>query len=57
VWVYEGEILAEVVLAVRSPNWRTYSSKIIQPHQTGDWEVIIQDCNGKELKRLDFSIN
>ncbi|MEW5922525.1 MAG: DUF2914 domain-containing protein [Candidatus Zixiibacteriota bacterium] len=56
VWYLNGEQMADVELPVKSPSWRTWSSKQILPSWTGDWEVKIVDADGKEMKALPFKI-
>lgn len=55
-WLYRGDRVAEVRLEVRSPTWRTWSSKEIMGHQTGDWKVEILDGGGNVLGSLDFTV-
>ncbi|MDF2177964.1 DUF2914 domain-containing protein [Aliiglaciecola sp. CAU 1673] len=38
-WFYQGELMAEVPMSVRSPNWRTWSSKRLLPAWQGNWQV------------------
>lgn len=56
VWYYGEKERARVTLDVRSTNWRTYSSKIIQPHETGLWRVEILGPDGTVLKALEFNV-
>jgi hypothetical protein len=56
VWLFDGNERARIDLAVNSSNWRTYSSKIIQPHELGTWRVDVLDSGGKILKRLEFEV-
>ncbi len=56
VWYFGDKERARVVLDVKSPNWRTYSSKIIQAHETGPWRVDIVGPDGEVLKSLEFSV-
>jgi hypothetical protein len=56
VYYHDGEEKAVVNLAIRSPLFRTYSSKRILPSWTGPWRVDIVDTNGNVLKSLDFTI-
>ena len=56
VWYFDGTERARVGLAVNSVSWRTYSSKIIQPHEMGAWSVDVLDANGKVLKSLEFEV-
>jgi hypothetical protein len=53
----QGEVeRARVHLAVRSADWRTWSTKRINPAWTGDWTVRIEDAEGRVLDRLTFTI-
>jgi len=45
---------ARVDLAIKSSTWRTYSSKIIQPHEIGSWRVEVLDPEGTVLKVIQF---
>ena len=56
VWYFDGTERARVGLAVHSVSWRTYSSKIIQPHEMGAWSVDVLDSNGKVLRTLEFEV-
>ena len=56
VWSREGEQMAVVELPVRSAAWRTWSSKNILPHWTGNWEVKIMDAEDNVLKGLTFTV-
>jgi Protein of unknown function (DUF2914) len=55
-WFYGDRLMSEIRLPVKSPNWRTYSSKTILPGWTGAWRVDITDEDGKVLKTLSFTI-
>lgn len=56
VWYWGSEERARVQLSVRSPNWRTNSSKVIQEHETGQWRVDILDTDGNVLSTVRFRI-
>jgi hypothetical protein len=56
VWYFAETERAVVTLKVNGPNWRTYSSKIIQPHEIGDWRVDVLGPEGDTLKRVPFKI-
>ena len=56
VWRYGEAQRARVKLEVNPPNWRTYSSKIIQAHEKGTWNVEILDANGNRLDMVRFEI-
>ncbi|RMG68308.1 MAG: DUF2914 domain-containing protein [Nitrospirae bacterium] len=55
-WFYKDRFMAEVELPVKSPDWRTYSSKRILPSWKGPWRVDITDREGLLLKSLHFEI-
>ncbi len=56
VWVHDGKPRARVRLPVRSPDWRTWSSKRILPAWTGPWEVMVLDAAGVVLERRAFQV-
>jgi hypothetical protein len=55
-WYYGGVERTRITLGVKPPAWRTYSSKIIQPHEIGAWRVEILDSAGNILKTVEFEI-
>jgi len=56
VWFRDDVESARVRLPVRSPAWRTWSSKRIRPDWTGKWTVRIEDAEGRVLDTLNFTI-
>jgi len=56
VWYHGADERARVDLDVNSDGWRTWSSKIIQPHEVGSWRVDVLDSAGTVLKELQFEI-
>jgi hypothetical protein len=54
VWYFGDRERARVKLGVDSANWRTYSSKIIRPHEIGDWHVDVLGPGGELLKVIEF---
>ena len=56
VWYFAETERARVSLSVNGSSWRTYSSKIIQSHEIGDWRVDVLDPEGKVLETLLFEI-
>jgi len=56
VWYFGDTERARISLAVNPPNWRTYSSKIIQAHEIGKWHVKILDESGNSLEDVAFEI-
>ena len=55
-WYFGEDIVASVVLPVRSANWRTFSSKKLLPEYTGDWRVEVLSQEGDLLKKIIFMI-
>ncbi len=56
IWHRGDEKVAEVPLSIKSPSFRTYSSKNILPEWTGKWKVEIAADDGTVLKTLEFTI-
>ena len=56
VWYYDETEHARVELDVKSKDWRTYSSKLILPHETGKWHVDVLDKDGRILETYRFDI-
>jgi hypothetical protein len=56
VWYFAEAERAVVKLKVNSISWRTYSSKVIQPHEIGDWRVDVLGPEGNILKSVHFEI-
>jgi len=57
VWYYGDTVRARVTLEVNSPRWRTYSSKIILPHEIGEWHVEVLGPEGNRLMLIPFAIS
>ncbi len=57
VWYFGETERARVGLDVRSGSWRTFSSKIIQPHEIGDWHVDVLGEDGQLLMVIPFEIH
>lgn len=55
-WYYNGDKMASVELPVKSPSWRTWSTKNILPNWIGDWEIKVTDAEGEILKSLQFKV-
>lgn len=53
-WYYKGSLKASVKLDVRSPNYRTWSSKTMLPEWSGEWMVEILSGEGKPLESIIF---
>jgi hypothetical protein len=56
VWTWQGRTMATVTLEVKTPRFRTWSSKRIQPEWTGQWRVEAQTTDGMVLSSKDFTI-
>ena len=56
VWFYGDIERARVPLAIRSINFRTFSSKIIRSTETGDWRVEVVDSQNRVLKIIEFKV-
>ncbi len=55
-WFFNGTKLATVTLPVKGENWRTFSSKSVQPTQKGDWKVDVVHSNGDVITSVPFKI-
>ena len=56
VWRYGDVERARISLMVKSSDWRTYSSKAIQAHETGAWRVDVLDTAGNLLETINFEV-
>ena len=56
VWYFGDSERARIPLSINPPSWRTYSSKIIQAHETGKWHVKILDASGNLLEDVEFEV-
>lgn len=57
IWIYDKNIEAEIKLPVKSPKWRTYSSKAILEGWNGNWKVEVYSEDGKLIDSIDFKIH
>jgi hypothetical protein len=55
-WYYKGNLKASIQLPVRSSDWRTWSSKTMDPTWTGEWMVEILSEQGTPLESIIFFI-
>ena len=53
-WEFNGKTVAEVKLQPKAAHWRTWSSKMLMPDQTGTWTVEVLDESGKVLTSKSF---
>ena len=56
VWSYGEAERARISLTVKAASWRTYSSKVIQSHEVGNWRVDVLDTSGNLLETINFEI-
>jgi hypothetical protein len=56
VWYYQETERARVRLAVKSSSWGTYSSKLIQPFEVGEWRVEVLDPQGEAITVFRFIV-
>ncbi|MCK4537098.1 MAG: DUF2914 domain-containing protein [Desulfuromonadales bacterium] len=56
VWYRGEQLMSRVVLPVKSPDWRTWSTKSFLPDWQGEWRVEVQDVEGSLLKILKFKL-
>jgi hypothetical protein len=57
VWYFGERERARIALNINPPSWRTYSSKIIQTHEIGKWQVKILDADGNLLENVEFNLS
>ena len=55
VWYRGDQEMARVPLHVSGSNWRTWSSKNIEPSWTGEWRVDIVGPDGTVLDSVNFN--
>ncbi len=56
VWYHADKEIARVELAVKSPSWRTWSSKKIPADLLGTWRVDVLGPSGETLKSATFAV-
>ncbi len=56
-WYYGDVLVTEVPLSVRSGDWRTWSTKNVQPDWTGDWRLVVVSDDGSVLGSIKFAVN
>lgn len=56
VWYFGDVERARIKLPIGAASWRTYSSKVLQEHEIGDWRVDVLDASGKIRATLIFTI-
>jgi hypothetical protein len=53
-WEYDGEVVAEVPIAIGAPRWRAYSSKNLDASRLGEWTVSVVDEGGQVVRTDSF---
>jgi len=53
-WEYQGEVVAEVPIAIGGPRWRAYSSKSLDESWLGEWSVSVIDESGRVVHTDSF---
>ncbi|MBC8357549.1 MAG: DUF2914 domain-containing protein [Candidatus Aminicenantes bacterium] len=56
VWYFGETERARINLTVESASWRTWTTKIIQAHELGDWHVDVIGPDGEILETIKFQI-
>jgi hypothetical protein len=58
IWYFNGAAVAEIPLSIgASSGWRTFSSKVIEPMEKGNWKVEIVTASGVPIKTIQFLVN
>lgn len=55
-WFYNNALVAEVELPIGSSNWRTYSSKLVRPSDTGNWRILVVNSEQEMLMEYNFTV-
>lgn len=56
-WYKGDNVVSAVTLTVKSPSWRTYSSKTIDPMWTGEWRVeVVNTETGAVMNSTTFTL-
>jgi len=56
-WIFKSKVMVETKLNIGGPDWRTWSSKSIDPFWSGDWKVeVVNDSDGAVMDILEFVI-
>lgn len=54
-WIYKGQTVLDLRFTIGSDRWRVYTSKTIGQN-TGPWQIVVTDENGRALNREQFLI-
>ena len=56
-WFYQDQVMREIQLTIGGADWRTWSSKNIDPLWAGAWKVeVVDDATGTVLTTLPFTV-
>jgi len=56
-WIFKGQVIAEPGLNVGGPDWRTWSSKNIDPLWSGEWKVeVVDNSDDSVMEILEFTV-
>ena len=53
-WIYKNQIMAQVMLKINSPLYRTWSSKRLSSRWAGEWTIEILDADKQPIYRYQF---
>ena len=57
-YYFEGQKVNDIVLKVKSPQWRTWSYKtLLEKRWIGQWKVDITSVEGELLQSVFFEVN
>ncbi|MDR3113124.1 MAG: DUF2914 domain-containing protein [Endomicrobium sp.] len=56
VWYHGDNVIGEISLNVKTPSFRTWSSKTVYPGLEGNLSVAVVDADGNVLKKDEFTI-
>jgi len=56
VWYHGDTVIGEISLNIKTPSFRTWSSKTVYPGLVGEMSVAVVDLSGNVLKRDEFTI-
>ena len=54
-WEQNGDVQASVNFAIGGNRWRVWSSKNLESHLTGEWQVMVVDEAGNVLSQNSFN--
>lgn len=54
-WEYNGKVIMEVPIKIKTTRWRAYSVKTLNPAWAGEWKASVVDAAGGSLSVNTFS--